>query len=259
MRAKVLVPRREQIGCVLRNSMLVWPENFQRYIEEAGQPVAPTGGYQSQVLFSGIGSQAHTHLCPNGDATRGGRASLGCDAMAVDPMDNPTKEALFDFILKILDMLRAAGYELVWVDFGKYSAHMYGGDYHFRVNYLRRLTYHGGMSAGTAHPPKRYSEYGKLITYMPTTFRREDMRRNDVLAGEEDHDFDFSIAMFDVERRALGMEKTLKAVGWGAPCGRNLQRREGYRTGGVCVNDDDHDRRGEQYIVYMLVKVKRAG
>jgi hypothetical protein len=127
--AAALVPILKFVGAVKRNSMLVWTDNAL-FIAEVGPRVAAGGhAYQSQLAFSGIGSQAEWEDAidigggrPAGGAQRGHRAGVGCDALAATPLIDPTQDATVKYCIEILEMVRAAGYVIVWIDFGKYRA-----------------------------------------------------------------------------------------------------------------------------------------
>ena len=193
-----------------------------------------------------------------GAATHGRRTGIGCDGMAYNFLLDPTLSAAISRCLQIIELLQAAGYEIVWIDFGKYVAYRFGGTYHIQQNELRRIAYHRGTSAGNASRQTHFSTRGDLKTYTSASFRREDMRRTDAMKGKGiDFDFDFHFAMHDDEPKALKMEKSLKAVRWGMPCGRSLPIKKRYATGNVCDNFPV-PRHGEDYCNYMLVKVKKA-
>ena len=225
-------------------------------IEEAGPPVE-LNGYESQLAFGGLDSQEQA-IGGRGAAARGRRSGIGCDGMAYAFRLDPTLSDAIAFCLQIIELLQAAGYEILWIDFGKYVAYRFGGSYHLLQNELRRIAYHRGTSTGAATQQTHFSDRGDLKTYTSASYRREDMRRNDAMRGRGlDFDFDFHIAMHDTEPKSLAMEKALKAVRWGMPCGRALPIKQRYCTGNVCDNFPV-PRTGEDYCNYMLVKVKKV-
>ena len=116
--------------------------NLLLYIAEAGPPVAPSANsYQSQLEFADLGSQEPAGIGGGVAAVRGGRFGLGCDAFAADFLLDPSDAEAITYCSAILEMVRAAGYVILWVDFGKYVAYRFGGTYHARQNELRRIRY----------------------------------------------------------------------------------------------------------------------
>jgi hypothetical protein len=146
-----------------------------------------------------------------------------------------------------------------------YTAYRYGGVYHAHTNKLKRIAWHAkqghGAVEGRPYPPRRFTVRGELTSYMPCTFRREALRREDVInETASPHDFDFHVALLDDEKTALDMEGMLKTkLAGGRPVRRlrRVPRARGLGAGAVTATYPKR-RVGDDYVVYMLLKVKGA-
>jgi hypothetical protein len=192
-----------------------------------------------------------------------GRHGLGHDALLAAPLFNPTPDEITNHCVNFLDRICTFGYAVTLLDFGKFTAYMFGGDMHLERLRKKRLRFHGGAYEGASWPRVRQSQLEDLRTYEQSTWRRFTMRREDVRNGEAaPYDFTFVVGCYAAENEALATEQMLQQTDFGYPCaaqpvhGVVITERK-YNTGPTAARHRT-PRRGQVYCVYMLVRVAPA-